>query len=110
VLEFTANGSPKDLSQAIEQFAMGQGSLSAIVVPWESDRTTLSMAVTAQKVDGWAIEHTNIGTIKLSDLGNHLTGVAIVLHEAQQADQPKLAALFNGFAQKLQSKFQTTVS
>jgi hypothetical protein len=110
VLEFTANGSPRDLSRAIEQYAIGHGSLSAIVVPWESDRATLSMAVTAQKIDGWAIEHTNLGTIKLSDLGNQLTRVAIVSHAGEQAGQPKLAALFTGFAQKVQNKFQTTVS
>jgi hypothetical protein len=110
VIEFTANGSPLDVSRAIEQYATAQGSLNAIVVPWESDRVTLSMAVTAQKIDGWAIEHTNLGTIKLSDLGNQLTRVAIVPHGADRADQPKLAALFSGFAQKIQSKFQTTVS
>ena len=68
------------------------------------------MAVTAQKIDGWAIEHTNIGTIKLSNLGSQLTRVVVVLHAREQADQPKLAALLNGFAQKIQSKFQTTVS
>jgi hypothetical protein len=110
VLEFTANGSPSDLSRAIEQYATGQGSLSAIVVPWESDPVTLSMAVTAQKIDGWAIEHTNLGTIKLSDLGNQLTRVAIVSHAAERADQPKLATLFSGFAQKVQSKFQAMAS
>jgi hypothetical protein len=110
VIEFTANGSPLDVSRAIEQYATGQGNLNAIVVPWESDRATLSMAVTAQKIDGWAIEHTNLGTIKLSDLGNQLTRVAIVPHEADHADKPKLAALFTGFAQKIQSKFQTAVS
>ena len=78
------------------------------MVPWESDQATLSMAVTAKKIDGWAIEHTNLGTIKLSDLGNDLTHVAIVPHEADQADNPKLATLFSGFAQKVQSKFQAT--
>src|SRR3990170_8894392 len=107
VLEFTANGSPSDLSRAIEQFAVGHGSLTAIVVPWESDRATLSMAITAQRIDGWAIEHTNLGTIQLSDLGNQLTRVAIVSHAGEQPDKPKLAALFTGFAQTIQSKFQT---
>jgi hypothetical protein len=111
VLEFTASGSPRDLSKAIEQYATGQGSISAIVVPWESDPSTLSMAVTAQKIDGWAIEHTNLGTIKLSDLGNQLTRVAILSHAGgEQPAQAKMAALFSGFAQKLQSRFQATVS
>ncbi len=108
VLEFTADGCPSDLSRAIEQHAAGQGNLSAIVVPWESDPATLSMAVTAQKIDGWAIEHTNLGTIQLSDLGNHLTRVAILAHAAADADKPRLAALFGGFARSIQTKFQTT--
>ena len=68
-IEFVANGSPKVVSRAIEEFARGQGHVTAIVVPWESDGTTLSMAVTAVKSDGWAIEHTNLGTIRLADAG-----------------------------------------
>ena len=48
------------MSRAIEEFARSQGHVTAIVVPWESDATTLSMAVTAVKSDGWAIEHTNL--------------------------------------------------
>ena len=35
-------------------------------MPWESDASTLSMAITAVKIDGWAIEHTNLGTITLT--------------------------------------------
>jgi type II secretory pathway component GspD/PulD (secretin) len=62
-IEFVADGSPKVVSRAIEEFARAQGHVTAIVVPWESDATTLSMAVTAVKSDGWAIEHTNLGTI-----------------------------------------------
>lgn len=108
VLEFTADGSPKDLSRAIEQYAVGQGNLNAIVVPWESECATLSMAVTSQRIDGWAIEHTNLGTIELSDLGNRLTRVAVVAHAAGHADKPKLAALFSGFARGVQARFQTT--
>ena len=36
-IEFVANGSPKVVSRAIEEFARGQGHVTAIVVPWESD-------------------------------------------------------------------------
>lgn len=74
---FTVNGSPQVVSRAIEEYARTQGSLSAIVVPWESDEVTLSMAVTAVKTDGWAIEHTNLGTIRLQAAGEERTSVAI---------------------------------
>src|SRR6202035_4392138 len=104
VLEFTATGSPLDVSRAIEKYAMGQGSLNAIVVPWESDRVTLSMAVTSAKSDGWAIEHTDLGTIRLTDLGNELTRVAIAAREADHMEKQKLAALFDGFARQIQTK------
>ena len=106
ILEFTASGSPLDVSRAIEQFATRQGSLNAIVVPWESDRTTLSMAVTSAKGHGWDREHTNLGTIELSDLGNGLTRVGIAAHQPDHIERQKLAALFDGFAQQIQSRFQ----
>ena len=106
ILEFTATGSPRVISRAIEQYAIGQASLNAIVVPWESDSVTLSMAVTSAKGEGWAIEHTNLGTIRLTDLGNDLTRVTIAAHEPDHAENPKLTALFDGFARQLQSRFQ----
>jgi len=105
-MEFTATGSPRVLSSAIEQYATGQGSLTAIVVPWESDRLTLSMAVTAVKSEGWAIEHTNLGTIKLTDLGNDLTLVDIAAAEPDHEEKQKLAALFDRFAHQIQSKLK----
>jgi hypothetical protein len=106
IFEFTATGSPRVVSRAIEEYATGQGSLTAIIVPWESDRVTLSMAVTSAKGDGWAIEHTNLGTIRLTDLGNDLTRVAIAAHAPDHAEKKKLAALFDGFAHQIQSRFQ----
>jgi hypothetical protein len=105
-MEFTATGSPRVVSSAIEQCAAGQGSLNAIVVPWESDRVTLSMAVTAAKGEGWAIEHTDLGTIRLTDLGNDSTRVAIAAHEPNDVEKQKLRALFDRFAQQLQRKLQ----
>ena len=90
------------VSRAIEQYAGGQGRLNALVVPWESDRVTLSMAVTAVKSDGWAIEHTNLGTIRLTDLGNDLTRVAVVAHEPDHAEKQKLVTLFDTFAREIQ--------
>ncbi len=103
ILEFTASASPLVVSRAIEQYAGGQGRLNALVVPWESDRVTLSMAVTAVKSDGWAIEHTNLGTIRLTDLGNDLTLVAVVAHEPDHAEKQKLVTLFDTFAREIQS-------
>ncbi len=107
LFEFTATGSPSALSRQIEQYAAGQGSLNAIVVPWESDHVTLSMAVTSATGNGWAIEHTNLGTIKLSDLGNDLTRVVIAAHQPDDADKQKMLALFERFARQVQSKLQT---
>ncbi len=71
-------------------------------MPWESDRTTLSMAVTAVKADGWAIEHTNLGTITLTDLGNDVTRVAIAAHEPDHSEKSRLLALFDRFARQLE--------
>ena len=107
ILEFTTAGFPRVISRAIEQYATGQGRLNAIVVPWESDDATLSMAVTSSKIDGWAIEHTDLGTIKLTDLGNELTRVIIAARAPDHAEKQKLTALFEGFARQIQSKFQS---
>jgi hypothetical protein len=106
-IEFVARGSADAVSRAIEQYAHGQGHVSAIVVPWESDRVTLNMAVTSVKSDGWAIEHTNLGTITLTDLGNDATRVAIAAHEPDHADKTPLSALFDRFARQLQTRFQS---
>ena len=106
ILEFTASGSPQLVSRAIEQYAKSQGSLNATVVPWESDAVTLSMAVTSAKGHSWNVEHTDLGTIQLTDLGNSLTRVAISAHEPDHTDKQKLAALFDGFAKQIQSKLK----
>ena len=108
ILQFTASASPSVVSRAIEQYAAGQGRLNALVVPWESDPATLSMAVTAVKSDGWAIEHTNLGTIRLTDLGNESTLVAVVAHEPDHAEKQKLAMLFDAFAREIQSMLKVT--
>src|SRR4029453_5071439 len=74
---FTVSGSPQVVSRAIEEYARSQGSVSAIVVPWENAAVTLSMAVTAVKTDGSAIEHTNLGTIRLKAAGVERPSAAI---------------------------------
>ena len=106
ILEFTAAGSAKQLSQVIEACAQENGVLHALVVPWETEHDSLSMAVTSVKNDGWAIEHTNLGTIKLTDLGNELTRVTVIAHEPNHPEKEKLTGLLGGFAKEIQSKFQ----
>lgn len=104
-MEFTAAGAPKDLARAIEDYARGRGSVTAIVVPWESSATTISMAVTSVKSDGWAIEHTNLGTIALTDLGNDATRISISAQTPDHPEQQRLLAVFDRFAQQVQGRF-----
>ena len=105
IVSFTVTGSPQAVSRAIEEYARSQGRLTAIVVPWESDATTLSMAVTAVKSDGWAIEHTNLGTIRLSDAGQERTTLAITAEPPDHPEHQQLAALFDRFVRQVQSQF-----
>jgi hypothetical protein len=105
MIEFTASGSAGVVSRAIEEYARAQGHVTALVVPWESDASRLSMAVTSVKADGWAIEHTTLGTITLVAVSNDETRVAIDEHPARAAAEPTLAALFERFARQLQTKF-----
>lgn len=106
LFEFVTPGSPRALSGAIEQLAIGQGSLTAIVVPWESDRTTLCMAVASTQGEGWALEHTNLGTVRLTDLGNETTRVEVLADIQLHPDHQKLAKLFARFSNQIQSHFQ----
>jgi hypothetical protein len=105
MITFTAPGSPQVVSRAIEEYARSQGHVTAIVVPWESDATALSMAVTAVKSDGWAIEHTNLGTIRLVDAGQERTEVAIAAEPPDHPEQQQLAAVFDRFVRQVQSRF-----
>jgi hypothetical protein len=104
MIEFTAAGAPRLVAETIEQCATASGSVSAIVVPWESDRARLSMSVTAVRSDGWAIEHTNLGTITLTDLGHDSTRVAIVGHAPDHPEKQKLTALLDRFAQQVRTR------
>jgi hypothetical protein len=63
------------------------------------------MAVTAVKQDGWAIEHTNLGTIRLTDAGQERTNLAITAEPPDHPDQAQLAALFDRFVRQVQSRF-----
>jgi hypothetical protein len=103
--DFIATGSPRVVARAIEEYARAEGRVSALVVPWESDARTLSMAVTSVKADGWAIEHTNLGTITLSGIGDEATRVAVAGSEPASPDEPRLAAVFDRFVRQLQDRF-----
>jgi hypothetical protein len=105
-MEFVVTGSPRAVSRAIEEYAHAEGHVSAIVVPWEGGATTLSMSVTSVKADGWAIEHTDLGTIRLTDLGNGTTAVALAGRELDHPDKERLSALFVRFADQLQHQFK----
>jgi hypothetical protein len=105
-LQFDVDGSPRSISDQVEQFARALGNVTALIVPWESSATTLSMAVTAVKSDGWAIEHTNLGTITLTAAGD-ATRVAIVGHDLDHEHKASLAALFDRFARDVQERLGT---
>lgn len=106
IFEFMTAGSPRAVSGAIEQFAIGQGSLTAIIVPWESDSTTLCMAVASTQGEGWAIEHTNLGTVRLTDLGNETTRVEVLADFQGHVENQPLARLFARFSSQIQSHLQ----
>lgn len=106
LFEFITSGSPRAVAGAIEQYAIGLGSLTAIVVPWESDRTTLCMAVTSTQGEGWALEHTNLGTIRLTDNGNDTSLVEVIADLQNDSEHQRLAKLFGRFSTELQSRLQ----
>jgi hypothetical protein len=108
IVQFVAEGAPRALAAAIEEHARGRGAVSVIIVPWESDQRTLSMAVTLVKADGWAIEHTNLGTVKLTDLGDNRTSVALFGHSLglDHPEREKLDPLLETLGRQIQSRFQ----
>jgi hypothetical protein len=99
--EFIAAGSPGVASRAIEECARGQGNVTAIVVPWESGAAMLSMAVTLARGDGWAVEHTNLGTIQLTDAGLAQSRVTIIAEPGDHPEPDALAAVFDRFVGQL---------
>src|SRR5215813_4759556 len=104
-LEFSTAGSPRAVARAIEDFARAQAHVAAIVVPWESDATALNMAVTAVVGEGWAIEHINLGTIRLTTEGNDATRVEVAADRRRHDDTPQLAAMFERFTSQLHRHF-----
>jgi hypothetical protein len=100
-LEFSTAGAPRAVARAIEDFARAQAHVTALVVPWESDARALTMAVTAAAGDGWAIEHINLGTIRLTDEGGDATRVAVDGDRRRSEETPQLAVVFDRFARQL---------
>lgn len=111
IAEFSTPGPVKSVSAAIEACANERRVVSALVVPWESDRSTLRMAVTSATGDGWAVEHTNLGTITLAAVGD-ATKVTVIAHEPDpSADEnpdavgrEKMTAVLVAFARQIERK------
>ena len=106
VLSFTVAGSPRTVSREIEECAIASRGVSALIVPWESDAASVNMAVTAVKSDGWAVEHTNLGTVSLTDVGDGRTRVAVSAEDLAQAGGDTLAAILQTFAVQIQRRFE----
>jgi len=105
-LDFRASGSPRSVAQAVEEFARASGNVTALVVPWESSGDRLNMAVTLVKTDGWAIEHTNLGTITLTPDGA-ATRVEVVDQLPDRDDSAKLFVVFQRFTTDLRRRLGT---
>ena len=102
LVSFMANGTAKTVAGEIEAFALAGGHVSALVVPWESTPTTFNLAVTSVRGEGWAIEHTNLGTVTLTDLGGASTRVDVAAADVDSG----LAAVFARFTTQLKSQFE----
>jgi hypothetical protein len=63
------------------------------------------MAVTADQGEGWAIEHTNLGTIRLYDAGPERTEVAVAAELPDHPEQVTLAGVFDRFVREIRSRF-----
>jgi hypothetical protein len=100
IVDFTIRGTNRALASAIEELAAERRVVNALVVPWESDAATVRMAVTASKVDGWAIEHTNLGTVELADLGSGLTRIVVTGETGGET-----SSMLTAFARQIERKF-----
>ncbi len=106
LVDFTAPGSVGALSHSIEDYAQQRRIVSALVVPWESTDAAVTMAVTSVSGEGWALEHTNLGTIQLTDLGESRTRIAISRATIDHEDEAKLAAMLARFAGQLRETLE----
>ena len=54
------------------------------------------------------MEHTNLGSVRLTDQGNETTLVEILADFQNHAERQKLAKLFGRFSTEIQSRLQVT--
>ncbi|MGQ0735378.1 MAG: hypothetical protein ACT4QD_17215 [Acidobacteriota bacterium] len=106
IIQFVARGTPGALAKAMEADATGRGSVSMLVVPWESTDQVIAMAITLVKPDGWAIEHTNLGTATLTGLGHEQTEVTVVGHDTEHPERERLRQQLEMLGQHLRTRFQ----
>jgi len=102
IVEFTAHGSPATLSTTIEDHARDRRLVSALVVPWQSVDGALTMAITSVTSDGWAIEHTDLGSILLTDLGDDHTRISV--SATDHPDRGALPSMLAQFADQLRQR------
>ena len=108
ILEFTVSGPAAAVASAIEQCAVERRIVSALVVPWESGDGRLSMAVTTTKGQGWAIEHTNLGTITIEETDDGRTRVTVLALAPTPPSDParpgRTTDLLADFARRIQQR------
>jgi hypothetical protein len=105
-IEFVVSRDPRRVADEIEEIARAIGHVSALVVPWESTPTRLSIAVTSVKIDGWAIEHTSLGTIVVAADASGASRVSAVPQDVPGGAPQELATLFDRFAAQVQTRLK----
>jgi hypothetical protein len=64
------------------------------------------MSVTSVTRDGWAIQHTNLGTVKLVGVGDNRTQVSVLAHPLDRPEAGGHAALLDRFASRLRRELE----
>jgi hypothetical protein len=60
--------------------------------------------VTSTQGEGWALEHTNLGTVRLTDAGNDMTRVEVLADLDKHPENQRLGKLFARFSSELQNQ------
>jgi hypothetical protein len=107
---FITEGDPRAVARTIEEFARATGHVTALVVPWESDATALTMSVTSMKADGWAIEHTDLGTIRLAGTSPGTTSIDFIARDLGADAAAGLSTLFVRFTTELQRRLASAAA
>ena len=90
MLEFTASGSPKTIAAALEQCAVAQGNVSALVVPWESDRQTLSIAVRRANLSIPSVYTSHFGAVLYMQVSGFDSGTGDAARILRRSGQRRL--------------------